>query len=343
MNHDLVRLAHTGANPEMLRRLVSEYGWAGAVRRLRSSSRTSAAVRAALDAGVEDRLARLAAIGVELIVEDDERYPNALAELPDRPMWLFVRGEIPSRCGVAVVGSRRATRYGMDIARAIAVRIALSGWPVISGLANGVDTAAHRGALEAGGKTTAVLGSGIDVWYPRGNRVLGETILASGGGVISESPPGTIPEPWRFPARNRIISGLSGVVIVVEAAARSGALITARLALEHGRFVMAVPGDLSRETSVGANLLIRDGAHPLTEIDAVVEELELVLGPAPLPRAEGPEAEPDALMGLLGSAAVPIDELVARSGLPIDELLVRLAALELSGRIALDAGAVAAV
>ncbi len=345
MNQDLVRLAHTGANPEMLRRLVAESGWAGAVRRLRSSPRTSAGVKAGLDVGPEARLARLAASGVELIAEGDVRYPLALAELPDRPLWLFVRGALPSGAGVAVVGSRRATRYGLDLTRSIASRVALAGWPVISGMANGVDTAAHRGALDAGGETTAVLGSGIDVWYPRRNRALGETILSSDGGVISESPPGTTPEPWRFPARNRIISGLSGVVIVVEAAVRSGALITARLALEHGRFVMAVPGDLSRETSAGANLLIRDGAHPLTEIDALVDELELVLGPAPQrqhPTAE-PESEPDPIMGLLGPVAVPIDDLVDRSGLPIGELLARLTSLELAGRVSVDSGSVTAI
>jgi DNA processing protein len=302
-------------------------------------------VRAGLDVDVESRLSRLAAIGVELITEDDERYPTALVELPDRPMWLFVRGALPSRCGVAVVGSRRATRYGMDVARKIASQIGFAGWPVISGLANGIDTASHHGALDTGGETTAVLGSGIDVWYPRRNRPLGEAILASGGGVISESPPGTLPEPWRFPARNRIISGLSGVVIVVEAAVKSGALITARLALEHGRFVMAVPGDLTRETSAGANLLIRDGAHPLTEIHALVDELELVLGPAPRPSVATaePEAEPDPLMRLLGPTSVPIDDLVARSGLPVGELLARLTSLELSGRVSVNGGFVSAV
>ena len=234
MNPDLVRLAHTGANPDMIRRLVAESGWAGAVRRLRSSPRTTPSVKAALDVPVETRLERLSTIGVELVQEEDDRYPSPLVELPDRPLWLFCRGAIGPDPGVAVVGSRRATRYGIDIARTIGARVGQAGWTVVSGLAAGIDTAAHTGAVDTHGVTAAVLGSGIDVWYPSRNRALGEQIIAAGGAVVSEFPPGTAPEPWRFPARNRIISGLADVVIVVEAAVRSGALITARLALEHG-------------------------------------------------------------------------------------------------------------
>jgi DNA processing protein len=302
-------------------------------------------VKASLEVEAETRLKRLSAIGVDLIADGDERYPAELAALPDHPLWLFVRGSLPPGGGVGVVGSRRATRYGLELARTIASRVALAGWPVISGLAKGIDTAAHHGALETGGQTTAVLGSGIDVWYPRGNRALGESILATGGGVISEFPPGTTPEPWRFPARNRIISGLSGVVIVVEAAVKSGALITARLALEHGTFVMAVPGDLSRETSAGANLLIRDGAHPVTELDALVSELELVLGPAPgaMPTHLRGDEEPDPLLVMLGPSSMLVDELAVRSGLPIGELLTRLTTLELSGRVTVDGGSVTKV
>lgn len=340
MNADLVRLAHTGSNPDMLRRLVAESGWSAAIRRLRSSSKTSPAVRAALDVDVDTRLERLAAIDVELVAEDDDRYPASLIDLPDRPLWLFVRGDLPETFGVAVVGSRRATRYGLDVARTVGSRAAAAGWPVISGLAAGVDTAAHSGAVDTNGVTSAVLGSGIDVWYPRRNRVLGEAILAGGGAVVSEFPPGTGPEPWRFPARNRIISGLAGVVIVVEAAVRSGALITARLALEQGRSVMAVPGDLSRETSAGTNLLIRDGAYPLTDLDGLVEELEFVMGPAP--GGSVPEAADafDALLTLIGPTSVPIDDLAARAGLPIDRLLVRLTHLELSGAVTVESGSV---
>lgn len=339
MNPDLVRLAHTGANPDMIRRLVAESGWPGAVRRLRSSARTSAAVREALDVAVEVRLERLSAIGVDLVPEGDDRYPTSLVELPDRPLWLFCKGAAGPGFGVAVVGSRRATRYGIEVARNLGARVSQAGWTVISGLAAGVDTAAHTGAVDAVGSTTAVLGSGIDVWYPRRNRALGEQILVNGGAVVSEFPPGTAPEPWRFPARNRIISGLASVVIVVEAAVRSGALITARLALEHGRTVMAVPGDLSRETSMGANLLIRDGAHPLTELDALIEELELVMGPAPA-LAPSPCEQREGLLAHLGPTSVPIDDVAAAAGMRVDQLLVRLTHLELIGKVCVEGGSV---
>lgn len=339
MNPDLVRLAHTGANPDMIRRLVTESGWAGAVRRLGASSKTTPAVKRALDEPVDVRLERLGGLGVDLVAEDDARYPSVLVELPDHPLWLFCRGAVGASPGVAVVGSRRATRYGLEIARTIGARVAQAGWTVVSGLAAGVDTAAHTGAVDVAGTTTAVLGSGIDVWYPRRNRALGEQIVAHGGAVVSEFPPGTAPEPWRFPARNRIISGLAEVVIVVEAAVRSGALITARLALEHGRTVMAVPGDLSRETSAGTNLLIRDGAHPLTELDALVEELELVMGPAPA--APAPIGEPtDGLLAHIGPTSVPIDDLVDVVGTEIGRLLVQLTHLELSGEVVVEGGSV---
>ena len=341
MNPDLVRLAHTGTNPAMIRRLVAESGWAGAVRRLRASSKTTATVKWALDEPIEIRLEHLDALGVELLADDDARYPSSLVELPDHPLWLFCRGSVGAAPGVAVVGSRRATRYGLEIARTIGARVAQAGWTVVSGLAAGVDTAAHTGAVDVAGTTTAVLGSGIDVWYPRRNRALGEQIIANGGAVVSEFPPGTAPEPWRFPARNRIISGLAEVVIVVEAAVRSGALITARLALEHGRTVMAVPGDLSRETSAGTNLLIRDGAHPLTELDALVEELELAMGPAPA--APEPTRDPaEGLLAHLGPTSVSIDDLADVAGVEIGQLLVQLTHLELSGQVVVERGSVRA-
>jgi DNA processing protein len=325
----------------MIRRLVAESGWPGAVRRLRSSPKTSSAVKASLDVAIETRLERLSVIGVELVAEGDDRYPTCLVELPDHPLWLFCKGEPDRRPGVAVVGSRRATRYGIEIARTIGARVSRAGWTVVSGLAAGVDTAAHTGVVDAGGRTTAVLGSGIDVWYPRRNRALGEQILAGGGAVVSEFPPGTAPEPWRFPARNRIISGLADVVIVVEAAVRSGALITARLALEQGRTVMAIPGDLSRETSAGANLLIRDGAHPVTELDALIEELELVLGAAPAaPAPSGDQRE--GLLAHLGPASVPIDDLAVSAGMRVDQLLVQLSRMELAGKVVVEGGSVRA-
>lgn len=341
MNEDLIRLAHTGMNPDTVRRLISEYGAPGAVRRIRSAEKTNLLIRASLEVDTAVRLDELSRSGIALIDSQHERFPDWLAALPDSPPWLFVRGEVPSAPGVAIVGSRRATRYGVDVAQALGARIATAGWPVVSGLARGIDTAAHRGALAGNGYTLAVLGSGIDVWYPRQNRSLGEEILNADGGVVSEFPPGTAPEPWRFPARNRIISGLVGVLIVVEAAAKSGALITARCALDHDRFVMAVPGDLSRETSMGTNLLIRDGAHPLTEMDAIVEEIELVLGPAPSHSPSQPLASGESdLLSFLSEHSTSVDQLAEETGTGVSTLLGQLAMLELSGLVQLEGGMV---
>lgn len=284
----------------------------------------------------------LESLGARLVFDEDRDFPQWLRQLPDHPPWLFVKGRLPVAPGVAVVGSRRATRYGQDVARSIGHRVAAAGWHVISGLAAGIDTMSHIGCLQGGGSTTAVLGSGIDVWYPARNRTLGMRILDNGGGVVSEFPPGTAPEPWRFPARNRIISGMSGAVIVVEAAVRSGALITARTAVDQGRFVMAVPGDLGRETSAGTNLLIRDGAHPLTDLDAVVEELELAIGPAPDRSSRSRDRE-DPIVSILERGSLTLSELVEACGLPVAETTARVAELEIAGLVATDGGLISSV
>jgi DNA processing protein len=186
----------------------------------------------------------------------------------------------------------------------------------------------------------AVLGSGIDVWYPQRHRRLGEAILEGGGAVVSEFPPGTPPAPWRFPCRNRIIAGWASVVVVVEAAERSGALITARLAAEWGRDVLALPGDIHRPTSQGANALIRDGAHPLTSIEEAIEMVERVTGPLdpPRPIVPGPD---DPLLAVIGDVPVPVEEVVAAAGLPVEEVLRTLTRLEMEGRVRRIDGGVA--
>jgi DNA processing protein len=256
-------------------------------------------------------------------------YPTALERLADPPPRLHVRGEIPDAAGVAVVGSRRCTRYGSTTGRGIGRAVAQAGWTVISGLARGIDTAAHQGALDGGGPTVAVLGCGIDVWYPVSNRTLGERILETGA-VVSEYGPGVTPAPWRFPARNRIIVGLSKAVVVVEAAERSGALITARLAMEHGIDVFAVPGDLERETSRGTNRLIADGAHPIVSRAEVVEALERVVGPG---RAR---AAPDSPV----AGPMFVHEVAAALGVTIGEAGRRISEWELAGLVRVRGGMV---
>ena len=263
-------------------------------------------------------------------------YPAVLETIEDPPECLWVRGEMTSGPSVAVVGTRRATRYGLELARQMGGAVARAGWTVVSGLARGVDGAAHRGTLDAGGKGVAVLGSGIDVWYPPEHAGLGEELVAGGGAVISEYPPGTRPDAWRFPRRNRIISGLSRVVVVVEAADKGGALITARLAAEQGREVFAVPGDVNRRTSLGTNLLIRDGAVPVLGAEDLIEALSFVLGPP----SSGKPSLPEGIE--IPPGGIPIDDFISNHGGNGAELLTLLGRLEAEGLVRIEGGEVVA-
>jgi DNA processing protein len=273
------QLAFVGMHPNRRRDLEERLG--GPEQLLRGIGRGRVKVpdhaKAAAVVPCRDRLDQLGDTGTRLVLRGDADYPESLAELPDAPDSLFVRGELAKQPRVAVVGSRACTSYGLQTALAIGVALSAAGYLVVSGLAKGIDTQAHRGALDASTTPTwAVLGCGIDRWYPKANRALGEEILNSGGAVLSEYPPGTPPSGWRFPPRNRIISGLSRAVVVVEATVKGGALITARYALEHSVDVMAVPGDIDRRTSEGCNLLIADGAIPVTSIDDAVEVMSIL-------------------------------------------------------------------
>lgn len=236
------------------------------------------AVRARFDPVAErDGLAHR---GIHHVGLDGPAYPPRLAAIVDPPFGLFLRGGggealagLSERPAVAIVGSRRATSHGVAFARELARQLAARGAVVVSGLARGIDTAAHEGALDAGGTTLAVLGCGVDVVYPRGNRTLVARMLESGSLVVAEYWPQTPPAPWRFPARNRIVCGLADAVVVVEAAARSGALITADFALEVGRPVLAVPGFPGAECSAGCNALIKAGAAVCEDAEDVVAEV----------------------------------------------------------------------
>lgn len=249
-------------------------------------------------------------------------YPEGLADLEDPPQ-LFLVGTTTRAPAVAVVGTRRATRYGLNLAEAIGRALARAGWTTVSGLARGIDAAAHRGSVAVGGGAVAVLGSGVDVVYPRENTGLYHDILASGGAVLSEYPPGTPPDRWRFPARNRIIAAIASAVVVVEAGDTGGALITARLGAEMGRTVFAVPGDVDRPASKGCNALIRDGAHPVLGVSELVLDLELILGPARGP-ADVPGMPPTGL---------PLDDLPRVWGCTPAEALARVTRMELAGLV----------
>jgi DNA processing protein len=259
-----------------------------------------------------------------LIEPDDQEYPVGLHDLEEPPR-LFAIGALSEASGVAVVGTRRCTRYGLALAESFGRIITASGWTVVSGLARGIDTAAHRGCLHASGHAVAVLGSGIDVCYPSENRPIYQQILETGGAILSEYGPGTPPDRWRFPARNRIIAAISAAVVVVEASRTGGALITARLAAELGRPVFVVPGDVDRPASEGCNRLIRDGAHPVLGDRDLVEELGIVLGP---PQRKG--ADTSEFDGV-PATGISLDELTERWGLPISQTLARVGRLEIDG------------
>ncbi|PWU23196.1 MAG: DNA-protecting protein DprA, partial [Candidatus Rokuibacteriota bacterium] len=217
--------------------------------------------------------AELAERGVRWVARGDASFPTALAAIFDAPVGLFVRGEpsfgLLDRPAVAVVGARSCSAYGSHAARLLGRELAAAGLVVVSGLARGIDGEAHRGALEAGGATVAVLGCGVDRDYPAAHADLARRIAVSGL-IVSEYAPGVEPAPWRFPARNRIIAGLCQATVVVEARERSGALITADLALEEGREVFAVPGEITSTLSAGTNHLLRQGATPVTAVADVL-------------------------------------------------------------------------
>ena len=278
---DRLRLAWLGLHPDRMAALSQQGGATHAMRAIeRHRVRVSDPVRERIVTSSEARR-YLDRLGLRPVFADDAEYPADLAALPGSPDLLFVSGRLPDIAGVAIVGTRRCTSYGRGVAREMGKAVAAAGWPVVSGLARGVDGAAHEGTVSAGGIGVAVLGCGGDIVYPPEHRPLRDSLLASGGAVVSEYPPGTPPEGWRFPPRNRIISGMSRAVVIVEAPAGGGAQVTASAALDQGRHVLAVPGDIDRETSVGCNMLIRDGAVPVLGPDDLIEALTILLNQAP--------------------------------------------------------------
>ncbi|HEX9350034.1 MAG TPA: DNA-processing protein DprA [Gaiellaceae bacterium] len=276
-------------------------------------------------------LGRLQAGGVRWLARSDDDFPPLLRAIHDPPAGLFVRGaaevELLRRPAVAVVGARSCSPYGAQVARMLGRELAAAGLVVVSGLARGVDGEAHRGALESGGATVAVLGCGIDRDYPAAHAELASRIRATGL-AVSEYAPGVEPAPWRFPARNRIIAGLSAATVVVEARERSGALITADLALEEGREVFAVPGEITSALSRGANDLLRLGATPLTSSDDVLELFGLEQAPTEAVEL-GPAA--DVVLARLRDAPASADELARATGLDAGALASALTELELAG------------
>ncbi len=296
---------------------------------------------------------RVEHLGARVITLEDEEYPPLLREIHDPPIALYVRGDFRRACEqpcLAVVGSRRCSTYGVNAAQGLARDLAANNLTIVSGLARGIDAAAHRGALEAGGLTIAVVGTGLEKTYPKEHKKLEEEILVNGA-VISEFPLGTPPLPQNFPYRNRVLSGLCVGVMVVEAAEHSGSLITARFAYEQGREVSAVPGNITSHTSFGPNFLIKDGAKLVQYWRDVVEELprdlkERILGVHPKKQGEGQlkgqltldvvdlsEDERKVLDLLTADAPSHIDQLLISCGMNSSDLMNALLGLEMKDRI----------
>jgi DNA processing protein len=321
-----VRESFGSGRPEFLRRLAALW-------RL-----DPAALRARLSAVRPDAEAAAASgrrAGLTPVLWGDARYPARLARIHDPPALIWCRGE-PARLNdlaVALVGARSASAYARDVAEQLGEGLARRGITVVSGLARGVDGAAHRGSLAGGGPTIAVLGSGADVVYPSEHGELARSIYQNGV-VISEFEPGARPLPEHFPLRNRIISGLSVAVVIVEASEKSGSLITARMALEQGREVMAVPGNVLSPRNRGSHALLRDGAKLVEGVDDILEELGMFVAQAPSSEARNSLEDEPLLEIMAAGEDYAVEELEELTGLHASVLLPRLLELEIAGRVA---------
>jgi DNA processing protein len=351
-----------GLGPTRARKLVQRFGGVEAVFHASLTELESTGMQAVSAQSIatgksaelaREEMARAAEEGVRVISEEDRCYPVRLKEIYDPPLVLYVRGnpEVLMQPGIAMVGTRHPTPYGLGMAERLACDLAAQGLVIISGMARGVDTASHRGAISAKGKTVAVFGTGVDVIYPKENSRLSEQILALGGALLSEFPMGTTAFPQNFPIRNRILSGMSVGVLVVEAAEYSGTRITARCALEQNRDVYAVPGNVTNKNSWGPNTLIKQGAKLVATWEDVWEDLppevKLALTPPPSPESGAstsaslfpedglPPHEQKILSLLKADEATHIDELVERleNEMSSSEIFAALFELELTGKV----------
>jgi DNA processing protein len=279
-------------------------------------------------------LARIEQFGAKVITTEAAEYPRMLREISNPPIVLYVWGELNERDqhAIGVVGSRQTSHYGLECAKKLSYQLVYAGLTVVSGLARGIDTAAHQGALAAQGRTIAVIGSGLMDLYPPENQGLAEKIVASGA-VISEFPMTFPPSPQTFPYRNRIVAGWGSGLLVVEAGQKSGALITASQALEHGRLVYAVPGQIDRPTSAGSNRLIQQGAKLVTSAADILDDMRMLL-PEPCKTQPAASAailstEEQTILSTVDVAETPLDLIVTKSGLPMPKVASTLLALEM--------------
>jgi len=343
-----VRLNRAELMPRKAARLLAEFGTPEAVlsaaraelARVDGLSRANCdrLAEAALWDGWPAEQATLQRLGIRVIPLTSDDYPARLRAIPDPPLVLYVRGSLlpEDEYAVAIVGSRRATPYGRQVAADLARGLARAGVTIVSGMARGIDAAAHQGALNAGGRTLAILGCGVDQCYPPEHRGLRDSIAAQGA-VISEFSLGAAPDKWRFPARNRIISGLCLGVILIEAPADSGAMITADFALEQGREVFAVPGNIDSFASRGCHQLIKEGAHLIESAADILEALDLSTAALDAPPPEQPSLpfplspEAEQVLALLGPQQRHVDQIASECKLPPGQVLSALTLLEMAG------------
>jgi DNA processing protein len=317
-----------GVGPVKLKKLLSEL-------------KTIEAVAEHLNAPIQKAEEEIELAGkkqIKILSQVDEGYPELLKQIHDPPMVLYVRGELrpEDKNSIAIVGTRQATPLGLDLAKKFAGELSALGITIVSGLAFGIDAAAHEGALKAKGRTIAVLGSGADKITPQSNSDLGFDILENGGAIVSEYPLGSIPGSWSFPQRNRIISGLSLGVIVVEGNYESGSMITAKEALEQGREVFAIPGSIELETSKGPHWLIKQGAKLTESIDDVLDELQNVLKINKPPKSKETikkdysdlDPEEQKIIACLSNEPKHVDSIANETGLPIAQISSLLLMLE---------------
>ena len=336
-----------GVGPRLRQSLLDHFGSVDAVFEAPSEAlrrvpgvgpKTAKAIARALDEiDVEAEIEHCRQLGISLVARASDAYPSWLREIPDPPEVLFVRGQLEprDRMAVAVVGTRHASPYGVQQARRLAGQLARCGLTIVSGLARGIDAAAHRSAIEAGGRTLAVLAGGLERIYPPEHAGLADEVTAAGA-LLSEMPPRFRPLAGMFPQRNRLISGLSLGVVVVEAATRSGALITARHACEQGREVFAVPGRVDSRTSRGCHRLLRDGAKLVETVDDILEEIApMIESPASGEPALRSPAELNlnpverSVLEAIDHEPTPIDSLVGATGLSMPRVLAAVSALEI--------------
>lgn len=334
-----------GVGPVQFRELLEQAGDIAGLFHSPPAGKFHNALRDPDWAAVDACLSWVAQEDCRLLLLGDPDYPELLRQIHDAPPLLFVRGDpaVLSHPQLAMVGSRNPTIIGRETAHDFARTLSASGMTVSSGLAMGIDAASHRGALDGGGQTIAVFGTGLDRVYPAKNRELAHAIVEGGGALVSEYPPGIEPKPANFPRRNRIISGLSLGTLVVEAALRSGSLITARFAMEQGREVFAIPGSIHNPLARGCHQLIRQGAKLAEGAQDILEELapqlRVILQEAESDEAlVSPDDEYHILLASMGDGTSSVDQLVQRSGLTADAVSSMLLMLELKGHVVSTAG-----